>query len=148
MNINVLLEQCTEMCGLSLKWKKLSVEMDLDKNLPTVIAVPMDFKYAFLRIMNNGIDAMEKGGTLKLATEYHPEQKEICVKISNNGKPILGEEKKNLFLPFFSTKKEGTGLGLYSTQKIVERYGGSISYSSEPGKDTVWQVLLPQERGN
>jgi signal transduction histidine kinase len=94
--------------------------------------------------MNAG-HAVGKKGSISLSTKYIKQDNKVAVTVADTG---YGIEKKNLpriFDPFFTTKPtgEGTGLGLSVSYGIVKSHGGEIQVESEPGKRTLFTVLLP-----
>ncbi|MCI0530206.1 MAG: HAMP domain-containing histidine kinase, partial [Nitrospira sp.] len=109
-----------------------------------------DFKYlklVFSNLLTNACEAMEEEGTLTL-TGFLTEGStpSVCIEIADTGRGISEEDQKKLFTPFFTTKGSGTGLGLWTTQKIVEDYHhGQLSITSRLGEGTRVRVLLPKE---
>ena len=98
--------------------------------------------------MVNAIDALPRGGTIRVsaASAYHGDS--VCVSIADNGPGIPENVRGKVFQPFFTTKiSKGTGLGLWISQGILRKYGGSIRMrtSSAPQRTTgtVFRVCLP-----
>ena len=77
-----------------------------------------------------------------------PEQKKIHAEISDNGCGIAADQIKNIFEPFFSTKPNGTGLGLSVSYGIVENHQGDIRVFSKPGKGTRFIIEFPLQVDN
>ena len=98
--------------------------------------------HAWANIINNALRAMDYSGTLEITTRRDGNL--ILVSFSDSGPGIPETVKPSIFKPFFTTKKpgEGTGLGLSICKGIVEQYGGSIRFESEPGR-TTFTVALP-----
>ncbi len=67
--------------------------------------------------------------------------------VRDNGAGIEPDNAKRLFQPYFTTKKHGTGLGLFVTHKLVADHGGSIAFESQPGQGTTFRVRLPLPEG-
>jgi signal transduction histidine kinase len=97
----------------------------------------------------NAIQAMERGGNLRVAIRWKPapsgdggrSSAEIAVQDTGPG---MGEDiRSKIFEPFFSTKEEGIGLGLPIAQRIVEEHGGEIRVESRQGEGTTFTILLP-----
>ncbi len=98
-------------------------------------------KVAFLNIIVNAIEAMEPGkGVLQIRTENKSDQ--CSAIISDNGKGMSNEQLSKLFEPYFTTKENGTGLGLAHTQNIILSHKATISAESDEGKGTSFTVLL------
>jgi signal transduction histidine kinase len=93
-------------------------------------------------VIKNGMEAMPNGGILEvnclLTTPNH-----VAIRFQDYGVGIPEEQMHRLGEPFFTTKAEGTGLGLMVSHKIIEEHGGNMYISSEVGKGTVVEVLLP-----
>ncbi|GEM_PF-6358731 len=94
-----------------------------------------------INLIQNALQSMPRGGTLKLKTSTPGEWQEVS--IIDTGEGMSEETKKNLFQPLFSTRTKGVGLGLFISQQIVTQHGGSIEVSSELGKGTSITVRLP-----
>ena len=106
------------------------------------IRVDLDLmKQAILNVVVNAIEAMPKGGELRFASAIRDEDAEI--RISDTGPGISPELRDKIFRLYFTTKKEGSGIGLAMTFRIVQLHDGTIDFSSEPGKGTTFIVRLP-----
>ncbi len=125
----------------------IDVKTYLPSDLPLV---PLDrelFKQALLNLLLNAEQAMPQGGavTIQAGLEHAPgaTNKCVCLSIIDTGQGIGPEDLARIWEPFFSTKSGGTGLGLPTTRKIVERHNGSIEVLSELGKGTKMTIRLP-----
>ena len=96
---------------------------------------------AALNVVLNAIDATAKGGRIELTVERHPYELEVQVR--DDGAGIAPEHEGRIFQPYFTTKRHGTGLGLFVTRKLVLDHGGTVDYVSRPGMGTVFQIRLP-----
>jgi signal transduction histidine kinase len=126
--------------------EKIKITTDMDPKLPLVQANYEEIKQAFLNILRNNYEAMEKGGELLIKTCFKsdPPPGYVEINISDNGVGIKKENMKRIFRPFFTTKVKGTGLGLAICRRIIEeRHHGKISILSEDGKGTTVRVELP-----
>ncbi len=110
-----------------------------------VYAIPSELRQVFLNLVTNSIQAMSRGGSLRLSVRDRAAQ--TVVSIVDTGTGIRYEDRRHLFEPFFSTKAaQGTGLGLWISKGIVEKYGGHIacrSVHSEHGALTCFRVVFP-----
>ena len=109
-------------------------------------------KQAFNNLLVNALQAMPSGGTLNLTAENAelsgegsplPPGKYVRITVSDTGIGIPKEYLVRVFEPYFTTKTQGHGLGLSMTWSVVKNHGGHIHASSEPGKGTSFEVLLP-----
>jgi len=104
------------------------------------------FKQAILNLFINAQQAMPNGGELMIKTSQEADK--IKIEVIDTGIGIEHNNKEELykiFEAYYSTKKEGTGLGLAMTKRIIEQHNGTISVHSEPGKGTSFTILLPIE---
>ena len=99
----------------------------------------------FNNLIKNAIQSIhsEKDGKIKVTIDI-AENNKVLITISDNGKGIPEDVKKNLFVPNFTTKSGGMGLGLAISRRIVESAGGKIWFDSEEGKGTNFYVEMPQ----
>ena len=102
---------------------------------------PDRMRQVILNLCLNGLEAMPDGGELFLS--LHPEPDALRLEIRDTGMGIAPDALPHIFDPYFTTKGQGTGLGLATVHKIMEAHGGSISVTSEPGQGAVFRLLLP-----
>ena len=120
----------------------LEVEMIEHTDEPIlVIADDVQLKQVFINLIKNSIEAVDKGGNIKI--EVNKTDKDAIIIVSDNGKGIEEERLKYIAQPFYSTKEQGTGLGLAVSYKIIHRHNGDMSFESKKGQGTVVAVRLP-----
>jgi CheY-like chemotaxis protein len=91
----------------------------------------------------NAIDAMPKGGTLRVRTRLG-DHRHVVITVADTGMGMSEEVRKRAFDPYFTTKgEEGTGLGLSVSLSIIERHGGDLRVDSHPGEGTTFTITLP-----
>jgi signal transduction histidine kinase len=95
-----------------------------------------------MNLILNSIEALQDGGKVLVSAELLPEAK-LRMMISDNGPGIPPEYLERVFRPFFTTKAQGTGLGLATCKRIVSDYGGEIHATSNPGAGTSFLIELP-----
>ncbi len=110
-----------------------------------------DLQRVFANLIINALQAMPDGGTLTIQCREHEGRVEVS--IGDTGVGIAPDKQKKIFLPYYTTKPQGTGLGLSTAQRTLLAQGGNISFNSELGKGTTFHVQLPaltpvQEREN
>lgn len=116
-----------------------AMEVSLSEDLPLIMLNDREIKQLILNIARNGMEAM-KDGTLHISTTYH--YGKIELRIADQGVGIPQEQMKHLFEPFFSTKTQGTGLGLPLCLSIAERHNGRIDVVSVEGEGTTFIVTF------
>jgi two-component system NtrC family sensor kinase len=100
-----------------------------------------DLQRVFANLIINAIQSMPHGGTLTVETDERDGT--AFARVRDTGIGISPEQQKRIFLPYYTTKPEGTGLGLSTAQRILLAQGGNISFTSEPGNGTTFVVSLP-----
>lgn len=118
---------------------RVSVNADTDAANIRVDADLM--KQAILNVVVNAIQAMPQGGELRIECAVHEEEAEI--RISDTGVGIPPELREKIFRLYYTTKPEGSGIGLAMTFRIVQLHDGAIDFTSEPGKGTTFVMRLP-----
>lgn len=121
----------------------IKVITHIQSDIPAFTATVAEFREVFLNLFMNGIDAMDGGGVLMVKVKYLSVSSEIEIKISDTGKGIPESELPQLFDPFFTTRHDRAGLGLFVVQKIVYRYKGTIRVESKEGQGTVFTIRFP-----
>lgn len=119
------------------------VQLILEPNgvLPTVRLDRDLMKQALLNLVMNGCQAMPSGGQLKVVPHLHPRCLEL--EIADQGVGIPPEARPRIFSLYFTTKPNGTGVGLAMAYRIIQLHNGSIDYSSEVNRGTTFRVSLP-----
>ena len=100
----------------------------------------------FFNLISNAMRAMKNGGKLYITTSFDSTRKGIIIKFEDTGAGISEENLKNIFNPFFTTYQEGTGLGLYICQNIINEHKGNLSVESKLGEGTAFTIFLPLEK--
>ena len=117
-----------------------------------IVRVPEDFLIRgsreqivqmLLNLSINAVQAMDYKG--KLTFETNSEDNKNIIIVKDTGKGMSSDVQKNLFEPFYTTRKGGTGLGLAIVLRIVENHNGDISFYSEVGKGTTFIIKLPKQ---
>ena len=100
---------------------------------------------AVLNIVKNALEVSKPEDKVKIIVNYNKDDDSILIKISDEGPGISEEHRKKIFTPYFTTKKDGTGLGLAQARKIMEAHGGNLLISSTSEKGTTFVLSLPSE---
>lgn len=143
IQINDVLQNCINIIRSPAKQLSVKLIVDFDRTLPLTKAMNFELQQVFVRIMFNCLDAMPDGGTLHIESNYIYKEKCIVVRIMDTGVGMSSENLKKIFRPYFTTKSEGHGLGLYACKHIIERYDGKIVFESEEKKGTLCTVSIP-----
>jgi two-component system nitrogen regulation sensor histidine kinase GlnL len=153
VNVHRILQEVLLLERAAASTDALTVRLEFDPSLPEIWADEAQLRQVFLNLVKNALDAMERSGTLTLATrmetDFHvrnpaqPRGQFLSVEIEDTGPGIAAEDSERIFTPFFTTKASGTGLGLAISHRLVTQHGGHIRVKSEPGRGTRFRVSLP-----
>ncbi|MCF8724704.1 two-component system nitrogen regulation sensor histidine kinase NtrY [Nitrospina gracilis] len=123
--------------------KKPHVAKEFDPGISLLNIDPEQIRRVFINLFDNALDAIDTGGTLRIATRKDKRSGTIQVHFSDDGKGINPSDRDKLFLPHFTTKKRGTGLGLAIVTRIINEHNGSIQVADNNPKGTVFIIELP-----
>jgi signal transduction histidine kinase len=126
----------------------VKLKLDTTVELPRVRGDFQQLHQVFLNLGLNAIQAMRSGGVLYITTGLRPNLWDergntVVVSFRDTGCGISADALKTLFIPFVTTKKKGSGLGLPISQRFVEAHGGRIEVDSKPGRGSSFRVVLP-----
>ena len=144
-SINMVVEQAMEFLNPSMQAHGIRVVKHLDPSNPKVLVSSDELRQVLLNLCANAQEAMTRGGTLAISTVGEAES--VMLFVRDSGKGVPPEFHARLFEPFFSTKPNGSGLGLALVRRVVSGAGGSIYFESTPGTGTTFRVVLPRPKG-
>jgi signal transduction histidine kinase len=133
-NLMTLFQEETSSQGISL-------QTEIKDDLPLIKIDSEKLTQAFINIMKNGMQAMERGGILRIET--HPFRDRVEVVISDSGSGIPPEQMEKIFNYYYTTKEKGVGLGLPIAHRIIEAHGGQLKVESKVGAGTKVTITLP-----
>ncbi|MBU1153343.1 PAS domain S-box protein [bacterium] len=147
LEVNKLIEDCFEELPQGTL-TKIEIKKELAIDLPLMIVDPDRLKQVFLNLIKNAVESMkEVKGKRKLAVKSKKEGNFVKISISDTGKGVTKEDLKQIFNPFFTTKKS-TGLGLAICQRVVNAHQGQIEVKSQVNKGTTFVVKLPIQKNS
>ncbi len=130
----------------------VQIELNCQEALPLVYCDPGELRQLLLNLVMNGIQAMKTGGVLKIrifrAAGGRSQTGGVHIEIEDEGEGIAEKDLERVFEPFYTTKKEGTGLGLTICLNIVKRNGAEMWFDQAAGGGTVVHVTLPGKEGS
>ena len=143
LDINYLLENVVDSVTPLLKEKKIKTDLSISTDELFMEADYNRLNQVIINIIKNSVESMEKKED-KILKIYTKENKNtIKITIEDSGIGITNENLKRLSEPFFTTKKTGTGLGVYLSNEIIKGHGGTLEYTSNVGKGTQVTITLP-----
>jgi two-component system NtrC family sensor kinase len=160
MHVHEVLEKSLQLVGNRLYQKEIKLTRSWRADVDTIRADADQLEQVFLNFFLNAMEAMKRGGELRVGTEIHPASEWVAalsgtngdshevlrITIRDNGEGIRKEDIAHVFDPFFTTKDHGTGLGLSVVHGIIQEHGGQIEVESELKKGTAFHILLPLVR--
>jgi len=151
VQINVLINEIVLLMHHQILKQHIRLIINFDKKLPSIKVDDHQIKQVFVNLIINALQAMPKGGSLTVTTQLKgakkktggPDQRHVEISFKDTGHGISQKDLKVIFTPFFTTKKEGTGLGLNISQIIIKKHKGSMSVKSIIRKGTIFTIKLP-----
>lgn len=129
------------------KLRGRALKVRLTEPTPRVLGYPPQVGEAVRNLLDNALDATPEGGTIFVQTT-NADPRWFIVKVKDTGRGIADKDRERLFLPFFTTKEHGVGLGLHFVKRIMESCGGGIEVRSREGKGTEFRLsFVKEERG-
>ena len=141
--INRLLHDVLSQLGHQVPLTGIAVEERFATGLQEITGDRDQLRQVFTNLILNAVQAMPDGGRLTVATRLHADADVCEVTVADTGCGIAGENLAQIFNPFFTTKMQGTGLGLSVSYGIIREHGGKIDVQSEVGAGTAFRVVLP-----
>ncbi|MFJ5715263.1 PAS domain S-box protein [Neobacillus sp. NPDC093127] len=140
-NVIPVIKNVVSLLEFEARKKNVRLSFDCDHEIIQIECDENRLKQVFLNFIKNGIEAMPNGGDLHVKTFIHDNK--VQISIQDSGVGIPKEKLQKLGEPFFTTKKNGNGLGLMVSFKIIESHNGKVFVESEPNKGTTFNILLP-----
>jgi two-component system nitrogen regulation sensor histidine kinase NtrY len=138
-----LVENCIQV--MNPLFRKSNIEVINAVNQNYLINIDsQQIEQVLINLLTNSINALENSNLKQISISAEAKNNRIFIKVSDSGKGIEKEIEDKIFLPFFTTRTEGAGIGLTLSKNIIEAHGGYISYKSENGK-TVFEISLVED---
>jgi PAS domain S-box-containing protein len=142
-DMDTMVEECLPLFDLPAHEKGISVRYLSDSEVPQVSMDSMRVKQVLINLVTNAIQASPEGGEVIIRNSRNGNS--VILDVIDGGCGIPPEKRSEIFSPFYTTRKEGTGLGLPIVKKIVESHRGHIEVFDNKGKGTVFRVVIPIE---
>lgn len=145
-DLNTTLEQAVLLARQQILTKPIKITFEPIEDLPKVVHDPALIQQVVLNLLLNGIQAISGQGEVRVSLSR--EGDEVVIEVSDTGRGISQDALPRIFKPFFTTRREGTGLGLSLAKGIVQAHGGRIEVTSTPGKGSQFKFWLHIRRPN
>lgn len=144
MNIQLVIEEVLKIVQPQAEQKQISLCSDLETDLPPLQADRHRLTQVLNNLVLNAIQASEPGSPVSIRAQKRKGQ--VIIEISDRGCGIPRDSQDKVFKPFFSTKKEGTGMGLAISKRIIELHQGRLIFQSNRPTGTIFSISLPLSR--
>jgi signal transduction histidine kinase len=145
-DINEIVQNVARILETEAKEKDVRIAFDLAANLPKIFVDKEQMKQVFMNVILNAIQSIDGGGVVEVFSRAFSQgapHQYVQVGIHDSGVGIPQKDLENIFNPFFTTKKGGSGLGLSITHQIVQEHAGYMYVESQLGQGTTFYVNLP-----
>ena len=144
VDVNGIIQEILTLLDVEAKRSSVAVRTELAAGLPEVMADRVQLQQVFMNLMLNAIESMkDSGGELTVKSELH--DGELQFSVSDTGVGLPTEEMEQIFSAFFTTKAQGSGMGLAISRSIVESHGGRLWATANNGRGATFQFTLPTE---
>ena len=146
VNVHTVLDNTLRLFNDEIMKKDIQMRKSFSPDVPIITADQDKLNQIFLNLLLNAVQALDKGGKIHLTTQVisKNEREMVRIDISDDGSGISENNKINIFNPFFTTRAEGTGLGLTNSLKFAQQHHGTIEVNSKRGRGTTFSVFLPR----
>ncbi len=142
-NINDIIDKALSILENEFLLNRIAMDKKLAPDLPDIMADGSQMEQVFVNLLLNAVQAVPEGGTVQLKSSLNEPESCVSIEVKDNGPGIGRKEQSKIFEPFFSTKPNGTGLGLSVSFGIVRNHQGNISVHSRPGEGTQFLIKIP-----
>jgi signal transduction histidine kinase len=142
-DIIALINRAVSTCVAKAENHGVSVSLDLPPEPSRIALDGFLCERALVNLIDNAIDASRRGQTIMISAR--PGGESVMIRIKDHGSGMDRDTLDNVFLPFYTTKSEGTGVGMAITKKIIDEHGGTIRVQSQPGRGTEINIRLPYQ---
>ena len=128
----------------TLQRQNINFNVSVSDDMLSATFDPTLIEQVIINLITNSIHAVEKNSKKRIVLKSYKKENLVVIEVTDNGVGIPEKELKEIFVPFFSTRKDGSGIGLSLSKQIVSLHSGRIKVSSSPGKDTTFLIELPR----
>lgn len=141
IEINHLFTHLLALVDSQAIMENVEISIQIDNEIPEIYCDSNQLKQVFLNYIKNAIEACSNGGQIDITVKK--DDRGVLIDINDNGSGISKENLKRIGTPFYTTKANGTGLGLMISQRIISNHKGTVLFNSEEGEGTTVSIKLP-----
>ncbi|HDT1383819.1 TPA: two-component system sensor histidine kinase ZraS [Klebsiella aerogenes] len=142
VDINALIHHSLQLVSQDAQSRGIELQFTPRPELTSIKADPDRLNQVLLNLYLNAMQAIGRGGVIHVSASEADRQR-VKIVVKDSGKGMSDEELQAIFTPYFTTKADGTGLGLAVVQNIIEQHGGTIRAESQPGAGAIFTLWLP-----
>ena len=143
VDVNDIAREMIALLRHTANRNSISIRTELDAGLPATAADRIQLQQVLMNLMLNGIEAMKDAGGELILTSSRSEEGHILISVSDSGIGLPAHEAERIYEAFFTTKPQGTGMGLSISRRIIQSHGGRLWASNNTGRGTTFQFSLP-----
>jgi signal transduction histidine kinase len=144
VDVNEIIREMIVLLHDKASRNSISIRTELDARLATTTADRVQLQQVLMNLMLNGIEAMKDASGELTVTSKKTAEGQLLISVNDSGIGIAPDRADRIFDAFFTTKPQGTGMGLSISRKIIESHGGRLWASANSGRGTTFQFTLPQ----
>jgi two-component system nitrogen regulation sensor histidine kinase NtrY len=139
-----IFQRVFQLFDIELNDRKIEYRPSVKPNDLAIFADVELIEQVLINLIKNSIDALANTDNAQISlTGYRNSDGRVVVEVSDNGHGIVAEAKEKIFIPFYTTKKTGSGIGLSLSRQIMRQHGGGLTVQSEPGVQTTFKLIFP-----
>lgn len=142
ISLEKILDETTALVGYQASLDRIEIAKTIDPELPRFFGNVQEIREIFLNLFLNAVEAIGADGRITISLGYHEADSVVEVRFEDSGRGIPPEHLDKIFNPFFTTRHEAIGLGLFVTRQIVNRYSGDIRVESRAGEGSLFIIQL------
>jgi len=150
VDVNEVIQEMITLLRSEASRCSISIHVDLASDLPKIMADRVQLQQVFMNLMLNGIEAMkdmDSAGELTIKSQKS-DDRQLLISVGDTGVGLKPEQAEKMFNAFFSTKPQGTGMGLTVSRSIIESHGGRLWATAHSGRGATFQFTLPSEHSS
>jgi signal transduction histidine kinase len=141
VDIRSMIDECLAIVAENAKTQKVGMKAISADDLPPMPVDPMRIRQALINLLTNAVQSCSEGGNVTI--HCYRKGKSLFLDVIDCGCGIPPEMREAIFSPFFTTRKNGTGLGLPIVKKIADAHGGSVEIIDNPSKGLTFRMIIP-----
>ncbi len=143
LSINSVIKDVADFVSEELKSKKINLSLELDESIPMILGDEEKLRQVFLNFIKNSQEAIGEGRSGSIIMRSRVKDDAVIIQIQDDGPGISPENMAHIFEPYYTTKIDGTGLGLPVAYKIIKEHRGDIQVCSLQGEGVCFSIALP-----